>query len=112
MLMRTQCRRSDIVSSCEDAIIGEDLNGTITSWDHSADRSFGYTAKEAIGQSISLIVPSERLQEEEDVGARIRAGQSVDHYETIRRTKNGRLVQIGLTVSPAKASAGTAIRAS
>src|SRR6187549_449103 len=98
--MRTQHRRSDIVSSCDDAIIGKDLNGTITSWDRSAERIFGYTAREAIGQSISLIVPSERLQEEEDVLARIRAGQSVDHYETIRRTKNGRLVQIALTVSP------------
>src|SRR6188474_2664297 len=107
--MRTQRRRSEIVSSCEDAIIGKDLNGTITSWDHSAERMFGYTAEEAIGQSISLILPSERLQEEEDVLARIRAGQSVDHYETIRRTKNGRLVQIALTVSPIKASDGTVI---
>ena len=97
------------MSSCDDAIIGKDLNGTITSWDHSAERIFGYTAKEAIGQSISLIVPSERLQEEEDVLARIRAGQSVDHYETIRRTKNGRLVQIALTVSPIEASDGTVI---
>ena len=97
------------MSSCDDAIIGEDLNGTITSWDHSAERIFGYTAKEAIGQSISLIVPSERLQEEEDVLARIRAGQSVDHYETIRRPKNGQLVQIALTVSPIKASDGTVI---
>ena len=97
------------MSSCDDAIIGKDLNGTITSWNHSAERIFGYTAEEAIGQSISLIVPSERLQEEEDVLARIRAGQSVDHYETIRRTKNGRLVQIALTVSPIKASDGTVI---
>ena len=82
-----QLRLNAMLSSSDDAIIGEDLNGVITSWNHTAELIFGYTAEEAIGQPIHLIVPSDRIEQEDEVLARIRTGQSVDHYETIRQTK-------------------------
>jgi PAS domain S-box-containing protein len=100
-----------IVASSDDAILGTDLNGIITSWNGAAERIFGYSAGEAVGQSILLIVPSELHTEEEAVIARVREGTGVDHYETTRRTKSGRLVQISLTVSLIRTAGGTLIGA-
>ena len=111
-LNEDQLRLGAIVSASDDAIIGRDMNGTITSWNAAAERIFGYSAEEAIGQSIRLIIPSDRHQEEEDVLRRIRSGEGVDHYETVRRAKDGRPVEVSLTVSPIKTPDGTVIGAS
>jgi len=101
-----------IVSSTDDAIIGKDPHGAITSWNQAAERIFGYTAKEAIGQSIGLIVPADLQHEEDDALRRIRAGDRIDHYETLRRAKSGKVVQVSLTVSPIIAPDGAIIGAS
>jgi PAS domain S-box-containing protein len=101
-----------IVSSTDDAIIGKNLHGAITSWNQAAERIFGYTAMEAIGQSIDLIVPADLQHEEDDVLRRVRAGDRIDHYQTIRRAKGGRVVEISLTVSPINAPDGAIIGAS
>jgi PAS domain S-box-containing protein len=101
-----------IVLSSDDAIISKDLNGTVTTWNGAAERLFGYTAAEAIGRNITLIVPDDRRDEEEFVLGRIRAGLGVDHYETIRRRKDGSFIEISLTVSPIHAADGTIVGAS
>ena len=100
---------SAIVSSSDDAIIGKNIDGIITSWNGAAERIFGYTAGEAIGQSIRLIVPPDRYKEEDDVLQRIRSGEGVDHYETIRSARDNHLVQVSLTVSPIKTPDGTIV---
>ena len=89
-----------IVESSDDAIISKDLNSIITSWNRGAERLFGYTAQEAIGQPITMLMPPERFDEEAGILERIRRGESIDHYETVRRHKDGTLLQISLTVSP------------
>src|SRR5262245_14897984 len=89
-----------IVESSDDAIIGKDVNGVITSWNRGAERIFGYTADEVIGKSITIIIPKDRLSEEDYVLSRIRAGQQVDHFETLRQRKDGSIVPISLTTSP------------
>ncbi len=101
-----------VVESSDDAIISKDLNGIILSWNRAAESMFGYTAEEAIGQSIRMIVPADRQGEEDSVLARIRAGIPVQHFETIRRRKDGSLVPISLTVSPILDDSGTIIGAS
>lgn len=101
-----------IVHSSTDAIITKDLNGIITSWNKAAERLYGYTRDEAIGQPVTMLMPEDRLNEEPGILARIRRGESVDHYETIRVTKDGRLVDISLTVSPVHNQEGTVIGAS
>jgi len=101
-----------IVSSTDDAIIGKDPHGAITSWNQAAERIFGYTAKEAIGQSIGLIVPADLQHEEDHALRRIRPGDRIDHYETLRRAKSGKVVQVSLTVSPIIAPDGAIIGAS
>ena len=101
-----------LVESSDDAIISKDLNGIVTSWNRAAERVFGYTAGEMIGQSITKLIPTDRLSEETEVLTRIRAGESVDHFETIRRHKNGTLIPISLTVSPIRAPDGTIVGAS
>jgi PAS domain S-box-containing protein len=111
-LNEIQLRLSAIVSSSDDAIISKDLNGTITSWNAAAERMFGYRAEETIGQSIRLIIPSDRYTEEDEVLRKVRAGEAVEHYETVHRTRDGRPVDISLTVSPIKAADGTVIGAS
>ena len=95
-----EARLAAIVTSSDDAIISKDLNGIITSWNRAAEQMFGFTAEEAIGQSIFLIIPDDRRDEEAFVIGRVRAGLSVDHYETVRRRKDGSLIDISLTVSP------------
>ena len=89
-----------IVSSSDDAIVSKDLNGIVISWNEAAERMFGYTAEEAIGQSIRLIIPADRQTEEDEVLRRIRAGKSVRHFDTVRVRKDGSLIPISLTISP------------
>jgi PAS domain S-box-containing protein len=101
-----------IVSSSDDAIISKDLNGIILSWNAAAERLFGYTADEAVGQHITLIIPKDRTGEETFVIGRIRAGLTVDHYETIRRRKDGSMVEISLSVSPIHNRDGLVVGAS
>src|SRR6185437_12092386 len=101
-----------IVDSSDDAIISKSLDGIITSWNKSAERLFGYRAKEAIGQNITLIVPSDRLHEEATIIGRLRRGERIDHFETVRRRKDDTLLDVSLTISPVKDSAGRVIGAS
>ena len=101
-----------VVESSDDAIVSKDLNGIILSWNRSAERIFGYTAAEAVGQSIRMIIPADRQSEEDTVLERIRAGQSVTQFETIRQRKDGQFVPISLTVSPIYDDRGVVIGAS
>ncbi|HEY3453191.1 MAG TPA: PAS domain S-box protein [Bryobacteraceae bacterium] len=104
---------SAIVDSSDDAIISKNLDGVITSWNKSAQRLFGYTAEEAIGRTVaSLIIPDDRQDEEPEILARLRRGEHIDHFETVRRTKDGSLLDISLTISPVKNREGTIIGAS
>ena len=108
----TRARLAAIVDSSDDAIVSKTLDGVITSWNRAAERMFGYTAQEAVGRHIMLIIPSERHAEENDVLARIRRGEIVDHFETVRQTKDGRRLVISLTVSPIRDASGTIVGAS
>jgi PAS domain S-box-containing protein len=101
-----------IVDSSDDAILSKKLNGTITSWNQSAERLFGYKAEEAIGQHITLIVPWERRSEEEDILRRLARGERVKHFETVRRRKDGTQLDVSLTISPIRDAAGRVIGAS
>ena len=101
-----------IIESSDDAIFSQDLDGVLLSWNPAAERLFGYTAAEAVGRSVHLLVPPGREPEEQDVLARIRAGQDVTHFETVRRRRDGRLVEIALTVSPIRDDTGRVIAAS
>jgi PAS domain S-box-containing protein len=89
-----------IVASSDDAIISKDLSGTVTSWNRGAERMFGYTAKEMIGSSLLHIIPPERHSEEAAILSKLRRGERVDHYETVRQKKDGRLLDVSITVSP------------
>jgi two-component system sensor histidine kinase VicK len=91
---------SAIVSCSDDAIISKDLNSIVTSWNSSAERLFSYTASEMIGQSIVKLIPADRLQEEPEIIARLKSGRRVDHFETRRLTKRGKLLDVSLTISP------------
>jgi PAS domain S-box-containing protein len=101
-----------IVSSSDDAIVSKSLDGIVRSWNQGAERLFGYTAEEAIGKSITLIIPADRLEEETTILERLRRGERVDHFETIRKRKDGTLVNISLTISPVKDDLGRVIGAS
>jgi PAS domain S-box-containing protein len=103
---------SAIVDSSDDAIVSKDLNGIITSWNKGAERLFGYTADEVIGKSITILIPADRQDEEPKILAQLRRGERVDHFETIRRRKDGALLDISLTISPVKDYTGTIIGAS
>jgi len=101
-----------IVESSDDAIASKDLTGVITSWNKGAERLFGYTEAEMIGTSVTILIPEDRLNEEPGILQKICAGDRVDHYETVRRRKDGTLVDISLTVSPIKDAAGRVVGAS
>ena len=101
-----------IVDSSEDAIISKDLNGLITSWNRAAEALFGYSAQEVIGQSILILFPEERLNEEQEILERIKRGEQIRHYETVRRRRDGSLLNLSLTVSPIKDTQGHIIGAS
>jgi PAS domain S-box-containing protein len=105
-------RLAAIVESSDDAILSKDLTGRILSWNKGAERLFGYREDEIVGQSVEILIPPSRLEEEPGILARIARGQRVDHYETVRRRKDGTLVEISLTVSPLFDSSGTVIGAS
>lgn len=105
-------RLAAIVESSDDAIISKDLNGIIKSWNRGAERIFGYTADEAIGKHISMLAPPERVDEIPNILDRIRRGERVDHYQSKRRAKDGRVLTVSLTISPIKDSSGAIIGAS
>jgi PAS domain S-box-containing protein len=105
-------RLAAIVESSDDAIVSKDLNGIITSWNDGARRLFGYTAEEAVGRSITMLIPPDRLSEEDVVLSRIRSGQRVEHFDTVRWRKDGTLVDVSLTVSPIRDEKGTIVGAS
>ena len=109
---REAFRLAAIVTSSDDAIVAKDLNGTIQTWNHGAEKIFGYAAAEAIGKNITIIIPDDRLGEESEVLSRIRAGLSVEHFETIRRRKDGTPLHVSLTVSPIRDAQGRVTGAS
>jgi PAS domain S-box-containing protein len=107
-----QAHLAAIVASSDDAIVAKNLDGTITSWNAAAERIFGYTAAEAVGRSITLIVPADRLDEEAGILERLRRGERIDHYETVRRHRDGSLLDISITVSPIRDAGGHIVGAS
>jgi PAS domain S-box-containing protein len=102
-------RLAAIVKSSDDAIIGKDLNSVITSWNNGAEKIFGYTAVEMVGASIMRLIPADRQDEEHRILEKIKRGESVEHFETLRQTKDGRLINVSVTASPIKDAAGTVI---
>jgi PAS domain S-box-containing protein len=109
---RTMNLLAAIVDSSDDAIVSKTLDGVITSWNKAAQRLFGYTAKEAIGRNIAIVIPHDRLQEEAEIIDRLNRGERVDHFETVRMRKDGALRDVSVTISPMKDSAGRVVGAS
>lgn len=105
-------RWAAIVESSDDAIVGKDVNGIINSWNHGAEQLFGYRADEVIGKPITILIPTERLAEEAEILERIRRGQRVEHFETVRVRKDGSRLDVSLTISPFKNASGKVIGAS
>jgi PAS domain S-box-containing protein len=103
---------ASIVESSDDAIVSKNLDGVITSWNRGAERIFGYSAEEAIGQPITIVIPQDRQDEERTILTRIRRGERIDHFETIRQRKHGSLIVVSLTVSPVKNAEGKIVGAS
>ena len=103
---------ASIVESSDDAIVSKSLDGIIQSWNAGAERLFGYTAEQAVGRHISLIIPPDRIAEEDQIIASLKAGQRVEHFETERVRSDGRRIQVSLTISPVKDDAGNVIGAS
>ena len=98
-----------IIESSDDAIVSKDLNGVVTSWNRGAEAIFGYRAGEMIGRPISVLFPPDRLQEEDRILAQIRRGERVEHFETVRRHKDGRDIDVSLTISPVRDHCGRII---
>ncbi|MDQ7251440.1 PAS domain S-box protein [Dongia sedimenti] len=109
---RAGIRLAALIDSSEDAILTKDLDSIITSWNRGATELFGYAAEEAIGKPVTMLMPAERRDEEPAILARIRAGERIEHYETVRQHKDGTLIDISLSVSPLKNADGTIIGAS
>ena len=105
-------RLSAIVESSDDAIISKTLEGTITSWNHGAEQVFGYSPAEALGKSMRMLLPPERADEESDILARIARGESVSHFETVRVRKDGKKIDVSVTISPIKDGSGAIVGAS
>jgi two-component system CheB/CheR fusion protein len=101
-----------IVASSDDAVVSKELNGIITSWNAGAERLFGYSAEEAINKPITIIIPPERYHEEQQILDRIHSGERVEHFDTVRRRKDGSLINVSITVSPIKHPDGRVIGAS
>jgi PAS domain S-box-containing protein len=102
-------RYAAIVESSDDAIIAKTLDGVISAWNPAAERLFGYTPYEAIGQPITMIIPPDLHEEEYEILSRLRAGERIDHYETVRVTKAGQCIDVSLTISPLRDAAGRII---
>jgi PAS domain S-box-containing protein len=102
-------RLAAIIESSDDAIIGKDLNGVITSWNKGAEQIFGYSATEMMGTSIMRLIPADRQEEANQILGKIRSGKSVEHFETLRQTKDGRLIDVSVTASAIKDATGKAI---
>jgi PAS domain S-box-containing protein len=115
-IANSQARQSALLASIvefgDDAIVSKNLDGIITSWNNGAERIFGYLAEEVIGKPITILIPPERHHEEDVILERIRRGDRVDHYETIRRHKDGNLIDVSLTISPVRDANGTVVGAS
>jgi PAS domain S-box-containing protein len=105
-------RLAAVVENSDDAIISKALNGTITAWNRGAEKVFGYSSAEAVGQFLSMLLPPERIHEESEILARIRHGESVEHFETVRLRKDGTAIDISATISPIKDSSGAIVGAS
>jgi PAS domain S-box-containing protein len=103
---------ASIVESIDDAIVSKNLDGIITTWNRGAERIFGYTAEEAVGRPITIVIPENRQSEEREILTRIRRGERIDHFETIRQRKHGSLITVSLTVSPVKNAEGKIVGAS
>jgi len=103
---------ASIVAASDDAIISKTLKGIVTSWNAGAERHFGYTAEEAVGQHISFLIPPDRIDEEELIIARLRSGERVDHFDTIRLRKDGQPIEVSLTISPIRDASGEIVGAS
>ena len=103
---------SAIIESSEDAILSKDLDGVILSWNHGAERLFGYAAEEAIGKPVTIIIPPDRREEEPAILDKIRRGERIDHFETVRQRKDGSLIDISLTISPIRDAVGQIVGAS
>ena len=111
-LLEDKAHLAAIVEFSDEAIVSKDLHGIIKSWNRGAERLFGYMAEEAIGQPITILVPEDRLEEEARIFERIEKGELVDHFETMRRHKDGRLLDISLTISPVRDESGRIVGAS
>lgn len=107
-----QLHLAAVVAASDDAIVSKNLDGIIRTWNAGAERIFGYTAAEAVGQSIGLIIPPDRQEEERSILERLRRGERIDHFETVRVSKQGRHIDISLTVSPVRDSTGRIVGAS
>jgi PAS domain S-box-containing protein len=103
---------ASIIESSDDAIVSKNLDGVITSWNRGAERIFGYTSEEAVGRPITLIIPQDRQDEERTILTRIRRGERIDHFETVRQRKHGSLIDVSLTVSPVRNGEGKIVGAS
>jgi PAS domain S-box-containing protein len=103
---------ASIIQSSDDAIVSKNLDGIITSWNKGAERVFGYTAEEAVGQPITIVIPRDRQDEERTILTRIRRGERIEHFETVRQRKHGSLIVVSLTVSPVKNAEGKIVGAS
>ena len=103
---------ASIVESSEDAIVGKDLNSNVTSWNAAAGRMFGYPAQEILGTSIRRLIPPDRQAEEDRIMASIRRGEPVLHFETVRQTSSGTMIDVSVTVSPIKDASGKVVGAS
>lgn len=109
---RARAQLAAIVEGSDDAILTKNLDGIITSWNRGAERLFGYTAAEAVGRPVTLLIPHDRHSEETEILARLRRGERIEHYETIRRRKDGQQLHISLTVSPLRDEDGVIVGAS
>ena len=101
-----------IVDSSDDAIISKDLNSIVTSWNASAERIFGYSAADMLGHSITILIPTELYSQENEILSKIRAGERIDHFETVRKRKDGRLIDVAVSISPVFSSSGKIVGAS
>jgi PAS domain S-box-containing protein len=105
-------RLASIIDSSDDAIVSKNVDGIVTSWNKGAERVFGYTAEEAIGQPMTIVIPIDRQDEERTILTRVRRGERIDHFETVRQRKDGSLIVVSLTVSPIKTANGEIVGAS